>query len=50
MVPGAGIEPARLAARDFKSRTSTYFVIRAGCALHLNQLLWVEKGVLPDQL
>jgi hypothetical protein len=29
MVPGAGIEPARLAARDFKSRTSTNFVIRA---------------------
>jgi hypothetical protein len=29
MVPRAGIEPARLAAADFKSATSTYFVIEA---------------------
>jgi hypothetical protein len=29
MVPRTGIEPVRLAARDFKSLTSTYFVIEA---------------------
>lgn len=29
MVPGAGIEPARLAAANFKSATSTDFVTRA---------------------
>ena len=30
LVPGAGIEPARLAARDFESRASTNFTTRAG--------------------
>ncbi len=29
MVPGAGLEPAHLSARDFKSLVSTYFTIRA---------------------
>ena len=29
VVLGAGIEPAHLAARDFKSLVSTYFTIRA---------------------
>ena len=29
MVPGTGIEPVRLAARDFKSLVSTNFTIRA---------------------
>ena len=29
LVPRAGIEPARLAARDFKSRMSTYFITKA---------------------
>ena len=29
MVPGAGIEPARLAARDFESRASTNSTTRA---------------------
>ena len=29
MVPRAGIEPARLAARDFESRASTYSAIPA---------------------
>jgi hypothetical protein len=29
MVPGAGIEPARLSPQDFKSCMSTYFIIRA---------------------
>jgi hypothetical protein len=31
-VPGTGIEPVRLAPRDFKSLVSTYFTIRAGVA------------------
>ena len=31
MVPEAGIEPARLAARDFKSLVSTDFTTRARC-------------------
>ena len=30
MVPGAGIEPARLAAGDFESPESTNFTTRAG--------------------
>ena len=30
MVPGAGIEPARLAAGDFESPASTNFTTRAG--------------------
>ena len=36
MVPGAGIEPARLSPQDFKSCMSTYFIIRAHnhCAQH----------------
>ena len=29
LVPRTGIEPVRLAARDFKSRMSTYFIIGA---------------------
>lgn len=29
MVPGAGIEPARIAARDFESRASTNSATRA---------------------
>src|ERR1700688_3483426 len=29
LVPGAGIEPARLSARDFESRASTYSAIPA---------------------
>ncbi len=31
MVPGAGLEPARLAAGDFESPESTNFTTRAGC-------------------
>ena len=33
VVPGTGIEPVRLAARDFKSLVSTNFTIRAGTGL-----------------
>ena len=29
LVPGAGLEPARLAAGDFESPTSTNFITRA---------------------
>ena len=32
MVPGAGIEPARLAAGDFESPASTNFTTRAVCS------------------
>src|SRR5262245_6572066 len=44
MVPGAGIEPARLAAGDFESPASTNFTTRAGRAklgiiAHLKTLL-----------
>ena len=31
VVPGAGLEPAHLAARDFESLASTNFATRAGC-------------------
>jgi hypothetical protein len=33
LVPGAGLEPARLAAGDFESPTSTNFITRAGCGV-----------------
>ncbi len=33
MVPGAGLEPAHLSARDFKSLVSTYFTIRADVSI-----------------
>ena len=34
LVPGAGIEPARLAASDFKSDASTNFATRARSAFY----------------
>src|SRR5690606_15996978 len=41
MVPGAGIEPARLAAGDFESPASTNFTTRArGRATSTNGLAW----------
>jgi hypothetical protein len=36
MVPGAGIEPARLAAGDFESPASTNFTTRAGASEERN--------------
>jgi hypothetical protein len=36
MVPGAGLEPARLAAGDFESPESTNFTTRAGIREELN--------------
>ena len=36
MVPGAGLEPARLAAGDFESPESTNFTTRAGIREALN--------------
>ena len=36
MVPGAGLEPARLAAGDFESPESTNFTTRAGICEELN--------------
>jgi hypothetical protein len=42
LVPGAGIEPARLAAGDFESPASTNFTTRArGIAL---RALWNEDS------
>jgi hypothetical protein len=35
-VPGAGLEPARLAAGDFESPESTNFTTRAGICEDLN--------------
>ena len=35
MVPGAGIEPARLAAGDFESPASTNFTTRARTSMRL---------------
>ena len=32
MVPGAGLEPAWITPKDFKSFASTDFATRAGCA------------------
>ena len=34
LVPGAGIEPARIAARDFESRASTNSATRAFWNIH----------------
>ncbi len=36
LVPGAGLEPARLAAGDFESPESTNFTTRAGICEELN--------------
>jgi hypothetical protein len=36
MVPGAGLEPARLAAGDFESPESTNFTTRAGICEEAN--------------
>lgn len=52
LVPGAGIEPARLAARDFESRASTYSAIPATqaadyCRFHrADQALFLCAGKL----
>jgi len=44
VVPGAGIEPARLAARDFESRASTNSTTRATLCLALNYgTVWAMK-------
>jgi cysteine synthase B len=43
MVPGAGIEPARLAAGDFESPASTNFTTRAG--KERNRKLWHSVGM-----
>ena len=36
LVPGAGLEPARLAAGDFESPTSTNFITRANESAIIN--------------
>lgn len=42
MVPGAGLEPARLAAGDFESPESTNFTTRAGFQRRVE--LWHSVG------
>lgn len=43
LVPRAGIEPARLAARDFESRASTYSAISATQAEHYARFARFEQ-------
>lgn len=47
LVPGAGLEPARLSAVDFESTTSTDFVTRAVAGVELYQLAHVCSKDLP---
>ena|GEM_PF-7029827 len=46
LVPRAGIEPARLAARDFESRASTYSAISATQAEHYARFAEFEQDSL----
>src|SRR5690554_6455468 len=46
MVPGAGIEPARLAAGDFESPASTNFTTRASQADRPEEHRAWQKGVI----
>lgn len=46
MVPGAGVEPARLAAEDFESSESTNFTTRAMLVLCYVSLFLSSKKVL----
>lgn len=48
MVPRAGIEPARLAARDFESRASTYSAISATQAEHYARFGDFDQGSIID--
>jgi hypothetical protein len=55
MVPGAGIEPARLAAGDFESPASTNFTTRAlgdraRSALERSRALYDVKNILRARL
>ena len=43
-MPGAGIEPARLAAGDFESPASTNFTTRARGARNLDKRVGVERN------
>jgi hypothetical protein len=47
VVPGAGIEPARLAPRDFKSLVSTNFTIRAFEGSRSGGTLEARPGIEP---
>jgi hypothetical protein len=48
MVPRAGIEPARLAARDFESRASTYSAISATQAEHYARFADFDQDSFGD--
>ena len=51
LVPGAGLEPACLTARDFKSLASTNFATRAGSSLDRpDAALFLPKRILDDHL
>ena len=47
MVPGAGLEPARLAAGDFESPESTNFTTRAGICEDANYGTFFRRLALP---
>lgn len=47
LVPGAGIEPAWLAPRDFKSLVSTSFTTRAAATVLPMKSLEAEVGIEP---
>ena len=49
LVPGAGIEPARLAARDFESRASTYSAIPATQARDYDDFSYIGQE-LPNRI
>ncbi|MEY3951576.1 MAG: hypothetical protein RL320_378 [Pseudomonadota bacterium] len=48
-MPGAGIEPARPAARDFESRTPTHLVIRAAEPAPVHRTYWGRPEVGSDK-
>lgn len=50
MVPGAGIEPARLAARDFESRASTSSAIPATQARYYGGIALQEQVIRARSL
>ncbi len=48
MVPGAGLEPARLAAGDFESPESTNFTTRAGICEDANYGTVLTRLAAPN--
>ena len=50
MVPGAGLEPARLAAGDFESPASTNFTTRAGKGRKLWHIIGMIYPTIEDAI